>query len=68
MHGTGWLYVSGSVEIAGEIAVDANPVHLAARASTWSLPTTGMLFSETQAMRQALQPVHDVRSIDMPHL
>ena len=35
--------------------------------STWSLPTTGMLFSAWQATTHALQPVHVVRSIAMPH-
>ncbi len=30
-------------------------------------PTTGMLFSAMQAMTQALQPVHALRSIVMPH-
>jgi hypothetical protein len=34
---------------------------------TWSLPTTGMLFSAWQLTTHALQPVHDVRSIAMPH-
>ena len=35
---------------------------------TFSLPTTGMLFSDWQATTQALQPVHLLRSIAMPHL
>ncbi len=31
------------------------------------LPTTGMLFSDWQATVQTLQPMHDARSMDMPH-
>ena len=34
--------------------------------ATWSLPTTGMLFSDWQAMTQALQPMQEFRSIAMP--
>src|SRR4051812_49983601 len=34
---------------------------------TWSFPTTGMLFSATHPITHALQPVHDVRSIAIPH-
>ena len=35
---------------------------------TFSLPTTGMLFSDWQATTHALQPVHLLRSIDIAHL
>ena len=35
--------------------------------ATCSLPTIGMLFSDWQATRQALQPMQEVRSIDIPH-
>ena len=34
--------------------------------ATWSLPTTGMLFSAWQATTQALQPVQVLRSMAMP--
>ena len=34
---------------------------------TWSLPTDGMLFSLWQATTQALQPMHEFRSIVMAH-
>ena len=33
---------------------------------TCTLPTTGMLFSATQATTQALQPVQEFRSMAMP--
>jgi hypothetical protein len=36
--------------------------------ATWSLPTTGMLFSATQAITHAPQPVHALRSMAIPHL
>ena len=55
----------GPLRVAGEVAVDADPVHLAADA-TISLPTTGMLFSETQATTHALQPMQAFMSIVMP--
>ena len=35
---------------------------------TCSLPTTGTLFSDWQASMQALQPMHLLRSVVMPHL
>ena len=34
--------------------------------ATCSRPTTGMLFSATQATTHALQPMQELRSIDMP--
>ena len=52
--------------IAGEVPVDADPVHLAPFL-TWALPTTGMLFSLWQAVMHALQPVQAFRSIVIPH-
>ena len=35
-------------------------------AITWSLPTTGALFSASQATTQALHPVQAVKSMAMP--
>ena len=33
-----------------------------------SLPMTGVLFSAMHPITQALQPVHELRSIAIPHL
>jgi len=77
MQGTGWekcfqdspailSFVRGSlVRLRVVVTVDANPVHFAS-ARTWSLPTTGVLFSDTHATTHALQPLQLFRSIAMP--
>jgi hypothetical protein len=55
------------VLVAAEVAVDADPVHLAAARTCCPCRPTGMLFSAWQATMQALQPVQALRSIVMPH-
>ncbi len=71
MHGTGWKLNSlgmstGSLPLAWYKSTRSQCI--SRPRLTWSLPTTGMLFSAWQATTQALQPTHAVRSIDMPHL
>jgi len=67
MHGTGWNTTSGLPDgLAGEVPVDAQPMHLAV-IRIWALPTTGTLFSLWQATMHALQPMQVFKSIVIPH-
>ena len=52
-------------EVAGVIAIDPQPVHLAA-ARDLILADDRTLFSALQAATQALQPMQGSRSITMP--
>ena len=45
------------------VDVDAQPMHVAARARPLPGPTTGTLFSDWQATTQALQPMQTEASI-----
>ena len=55
----------GGIGASLVVAVDADPVHLAAAADL-VLADDGMLFSAWQAITQALQPTQAERSIAMP--
>ena len=72
MHGSGWKYVSGSAAVSGFFSSVTKYVSMRIQcmfrsASTWSLPTTGMLFSLWQATTHALHPMQAVRSMTMAH-
>ena len=66
MHGTAWKATwgaAGSPEKYRSTRIQC----ISRPCETCSLPTTGTLFSDWQAVTQALQPMQAPRSIDMPH-
>src|SRR5262245_205071 len=68
MQGIGWLNVADGATGSPSEEVSTRSQCLVRLRPICVLPTTGMLFSATHAMMQALQPVQAFRSIAMPHL
>ena len=69
MHGTGWWYrlTASSGSVAGEVVVDADPVHLAAARDLLLADDRDVVLGDAGDDAGAAA-VQDVRSIAMPHL
>ena len=67
MQGTGWKTASGLPEGSPEKYRSTRIQCISRPFATWTLPTTGTLFSLWQATMHALQPMQEFRSIVIPH-
>ena len=67
MQGTGWTTTSGLPEGSPEKYRSRRIQCISRPFATWALPTTGMLFSLWQATTHALHPMHEFRSMVIPH-
>ena len=67
MQGNGLVENSSVRRPLSKVMIDPQPIHLTLFSATCSFPTTGILFSDWQAMTHALQPMQVLRLTDMPH-